>query len=208
MYHQVAYTDKLKISADSGRHYLHIENLQTMLEVHLEAPSFELNGATVGGDALKFLRVDAKRSLKNGGQEFPIWYALPQQEGLHLKVLLRVFPVSSFIRFRLELITRAAVTLTKKDGRDNLYYTGFSMPAESGSLTEIQFSQLNPSYIHLSSILRRRTFMILRRAAASQGPSHISDRVPAMPCWPMSMALSILIPTWPFTASSERMWLT
>ena len=68
----------------------------------------------------------------------------PGSPALALRVCLRVFPGSPFLRWRYTLRAEGPATLTKSTGSDNLLYFALTLPAWAGQLSEIQLSQFEP----------------------------------------------------------------
>lgn len=108
----------------------------------VKVPVFEVEGRLVGEKGVKFSSRDGLRELSNGGWETVLLYEISGAPDLLLKVYLRYFPASPFIRFRYELTAKTPVRLTKASGRDQIRYTGVALPS-AAKLTEIQFSHFN-----------------------------------------------------------------
>ena len=118
-----------------------IKNKETEIEYSLERPSIEINNNYVEGNNFKFQGISAKRKLKNGGIEYKLKYILPDDSKIELIADLRYFPDSPFVRYRYRLLAEKDIQLTKQNGQDNIYYTGFKEQVSDIEVTEIQFSQ-------------------------------------------------------------------
>lgn len=128
------------ISVSNGDSFICIENKDNTKKHIINAPVFEVDKKEVGGNSLFLIGQKECKSLRNGGNELTFDYTFNNDNNLKLKLILRYFPNSPFIRYKYVLSSSEKRVLTKNKCKDNILYTGFK---ESGlnKLTEIQFSQ-------------------------------------------------------------------
>lgn len=137
----VIQNDMLRVTAGNGSGFICVEHPASNQSTMLSAPVFEVEGRSIGGGALRLAKYSDERSLPNGGTEVKLLYGFEDMADVTLTVYLRWFSQSPFIRFRYELSAYKSMKLTKKEGCDNVLYTGFTMPDIGPSVTEIQFAQ-------------------------------------------------------------------
>lgn len=104
-------------------------------------PEYEVDGARRSD--FRCVGREEARALPRGGQEIALLYETASEPRLRLRIVLRGYPDSPFLRLRLELRADTPVTLTKTAGQDALcYLTVLGFEAES-DLTQIQVSHFD-----------------------------------------------------------------
>lgn len=141
MINKIIENENLCVYAGNGKDFLGVENGNGLVKSALKPPVFEIDYKTMGGNELIFLGVIAERSLLNGGVEKELCYELSRSQDIKLKLLIRYFPDSPFIRFKYSLMAEKPYKMTKEKGNDNILYFGITMANNEFALTEVQFSQ-------------------------------------------------------------------
>lgn len=110
--------------------------------VEIGAPRFEIDGRERGGFC--FSRLTTQKMLPHGGSETRLEYRDPGTPELHLRVDLRTFPGSPFLRLRYTLSSASPAALTKAQGGDNLCYLGLELSQGWTDLSEVRLSEYEP----------------------------------------------------------------
>ena len=163
-------TDVLNISGGGGRDFLRIENKAAGFVCSLTPPVFNVNGEEAGGECLVFLAMGQECNLGGGRKEIRLEYSLGQGNNPRFFVIIRTFPGSPFIRYRLELIADKPVKLTKTNGVDRIAYPGVVIKTQKPELTEIQFSQFNPLVHSYNPNFERKSRNELEEGCKFPGP--------------------------------------
>lgn len=110
----------------------------------LEFPNIEIDGNIIGNQFC-FTGIQEEMLLSNGGREIVAAYQC--SDTLQLKVQLRIFPNSPFIKFRYQFSSDGTAIMTKSNGRDEICYTKLQIEGKIEACTELQFAQYDP-YLH------------------------------------------------------------
>ena len=111
-------------------------------EYSLSSPVFEIDGWE---EAFVFSACGSTRKLKNNGTLNEIIYK-NKDGSLQLCLQLKTYENAPVLRFRYEVTANRRVAFTKKDGCDNILYTGLSIKDDT-ALEEIQLAQ-HIAHIH------------------------------------------------------------
>jgi len=140
--------------------FINLSTLNNSIK-YLKAPVFEIQDKQIGGIGLTYRSLESERELQNGGKEVSLRYTFDDyaDKGLTMRLILRYFPNSPFIRYKYILDSEKRLMLTKQKGKDNILYTGVSTKSKDDKfrVTEIAFSQFEeivhsflPSFQELS----------------------------------------------------------
>lgn len=106
----------------------------------IAAPAFEIDGQVISAAASQLTALGAQ-DLPNGATEHVFRGPLDAAPDLTLDLHLRIAADSPVVRFRYRLHSRAAHSLTKREGCDYLCYAGASFAA--GQVSEVRLSEFN-----------------------------------------------------------------
>ena len=105
----------------------------------LRYPVFEIDGREISAASFEFNKL-SERHLINGGIE-AIYKGT--KEAINIEMYFQSFlQKSPFVRYKYVVSAEKDSILTKKNGRDNIVYTGFDI--KNTKVTELQFSQFDP----------------------------------------------------------------
>ncbi len=99
----------------------------TRKSIDIAPPIFEVGGEEIVASLVNIKPVGLKRRLSNGTEESVFIGDFTQAKGLRLKLIFRIAPDNPVVRFYYQLLSKTSVTLTKKEGGDNLEYFKYSV---------------------------------------------------------------------------------